>query len=128
MKRIAAIALLAACAAVPGMANGDETKAPVESAVEVVGADDVAPGIVLAWGYVDSERAECVKGRTVKYQAGPTRKRGDLNTLDTAKTSKHGGWAVILQQADLGGEQQAKLVARDKSPKCTGDVDVVVAR
>jgi hypothetical protein len=127
MKRLAAVALLASgltLMVLPGGAGAGSTK---PSTVDVFGSDSLGAGLVIAYGTVASPSAKCVANRKVKYQSSPPMmKRGEVNTLDTARTSTNGGWAVILDSDDLGAVQQAKLTPRKVgNTKCGGAVDGV---
>jgi hypothetical protein len=108
MKRVAAIAVVVAVSlALAGIAS-----ARVATTIEFRDTSG-APGDRLMFGTVDSSQGKCRAGRTVKVFVRRISKKGggQLELLDTDRTSRHGAWAV---RGNLFGVPSAEIRVPEK--------------
>jgi hypothetical protein len=103
MKRVAAVAAVVTVSlAVAGIAS-----ARVATTIEFRDTSG-APGDRVMFGTVDSPQGKCRSGRTVKVfvRRISAKGGGQLELLDTDRTSRHGAWAV---RGNLFGVPSAEI-------------------
>jgi hypothetical protein len=107
LRTLLAALPLAALAATPATAGGPvETTILQHSSCGIDHPDDLC----VYYGFVDSDNQKCISGRKVKiYRYVDTGGSPELELIDTAKTSRHGGFAGVGLPSDVSAAKAKAL-------------------
>ena len=120
---VGALALLALV-----VAPGAHARATYLTDVFIYDVDFLKNGEALVSGGLFSEKQKCRANREVALYDynGPLKRRGTPEPLDTAVTSKGGGYGFLVPQKSFGGALKVKAPKATKGDDvCAKDADVI---